>query len=145
MTQDSDNLSNINFCSPEIYYNSNFPKFPLWSTYLFELFCIVSLFFFNLVRSWYLKFDNYQLKLYRIQNFLYLVSLLTFVWMTVMRYVFGYGSWHNFVSQFIRIFYLILTSKNLRSYWKRYLQTMYDSRIMVLALIIYISWFSWMC
>jgi len=54
------NLQSITYCSPGIYYNSDLPKFPLWSTYTIELYCIAALYFFNLVRNWYLKFDSYQ-------------------------------------------------------------------------------------
>lgn len=98
VTQDSGNLESFNYCSPEIYYNSDLPKFPLWSTYVIELYCIGALYFFNLVRSWYLKFDTYQLRLYRIQNFLYVISLCTFSYMVIMRSFFQDANWHNFIS-----------------------------------------------
>ena len=121
VSKQSGNLWAVNYCSKDIYYNSNIPKLPLWSTYVIELYCIAALYFFNLVRSWYLKFDKFQLRLSRIQNGLYAISLATFVYMIFMRMFFKQANWHNFISQFVRIFYLILTSKNLRSYWMIYL------------------------
>jgi hypothetical protein len=51
---------------------------------------------------------------------------------------------YPWIAAFIRPFYIITTIRLIREYWNRYLLVMMDSMAMVLFIIVYILYFSWM-
>lgn len=63
---------------------------------------------------------------------------------TVMIGVFGEHYVYPWAAAFIRPFYMIVTIRLIRDYWHRYLLVMTDSMPMVLFIVVYMLYFSWM-
>ena len=61
-----------------------------------------------------------------------------------MLNIFPHKYTYPWVAAFIRPVYLIVTIRLIRDYWERYLLVMTDSMPMVLFIVVYILYFSWM-
>lgn len=54
----------------------------------------------------------------------------------------GYN--YPWIAAFVRPIYLVVTIRLIRDYWERYILVMTDSMPMVLFIIVYMLYFSWM-
>ena len=111
------------------------PKLPQKLTLVYEVLCLVSLLIFQYYKSKILL--NSSTGLYALIGF----SCLSFVDM-IFTLIY---EWHyTWVSAFLRPILVILYNPWLKKYWIKYLYVMKDTIQMVVVLIIFIMYYSWM-
>ena len=118
---------------------------PIWS-HIMEIFCLLTLIFFQWMRNQYRNFDpssKLAWKMQKIMTVASLVDIILFV-MIINPLTESKGYPYPWIAAFIRPFYIIVTIRLIREYWNRYLLVMMDSMPMVAFIIVYILYFSWM-
>jgi hypothetical protein len=125
----------------QIYTNSNWPKVVPHVSQMIEIVCLLLMMGFQMMRNKYREQDKRARQSWKLQKILTVISLLDiFVVMSglLVNYVYPW------IAAFIRPIYMIVTIRLIRDYWERYLLVMTDSMPMVLFILIYILYFSWM-
>ena len=107
-------------------------------TSIVSLICLVILYTFQSVRNQYRDHDSssqFAWKTQQIMTFISVIEMIIVILFEKIRY--------PWISAFIRPFYLIIQTRLLRDYVKRYLLVMKDSMPMVIFIIVVILYFSW--
>ena len=93
------------------------------------------------MRNKYRDQDASSEKSWKVQILLTVLSLLD-IFVVSIEVIPSYV--YPWFAAFIRPFYMIVITRLIREYWVRYLLVMKDSMPMVLFIIVYILYFSWM-
>jgi hypothetical protein len=114
---------------------------PLYSSIL-AIIVLVTLLFHQWMRTQYRNFDKMASIAWKVQIVMTTVSLLDIIVGVMIINSASYP--YPWIAAFIRPFYLITTVSILRTFWRKYLIVMKDSAPMVLFIVVYILYFSWM-
>jgi hypothetical protein len=94
------------------------------------------------MRTQYRNFDNMASIAWKTQIVITCISLIDIIVGVMIINSKNYT--YPWIAAFIRPFYLCTTVSILRTFWRKYLIVMKDSAPMVLFIIVYILYFSWM-
>jgi len=92
------------------------------------------------IRNQYRDQDESSKKAWLVQKIFTGISLFEIIFIVMIFDLYPYP----WIAAFIRPFYLIVSIRLIREYWNRYFLVMVDSTPMVLFIIVYILYFSWM-
>lgn len=93
-----------------------------------------------MIRNQYRDQDESSKKAWLVQKIFTGISLFEIIFIVMIFDLYPYP----WIAAFIRPFYLIVSIRLIREYWNRYFLVMVDSTPMVLFIIVYILYFSWM-
>lgn len=124
------------------YTNSNWPKLDPIYTHIIEITCLMTMLAFQWMRNQYRELDDSSARSWKAQKICTAISLFDIVVLVMIIHSRGYR--YPWIAAFIRPFYMVVTIRLLREYWNRYLLVMLDSMPMVLFILVYILYFSWM-
>jgi two pore calcium channel protein len=96
---------------------------------------------FQMIRNKYRQQDQGAQRSWKTQKILTAISLID-IFAVMVGVLDGYV--YPWIAAFIRPIYMIVTIRLIRDYWERYLLVMTDSMPMVLFILVYMLYFSWM-
>jgi len=125
----------------QTYTSSNMVKLSHYITIPIEIMCLAILIFFQWMRNQYRDHDDSSQLSWDLQRIFSALSLFDLFFVLIVHPTVYPYPW---VAAFIRPFYLMISIRVLREYTVSYFHVIKDSTPMVIFIVVFILYFSWM-